>query len=325
MTAYYLGVDIGASKSHAIIVNAAGERVGFGEAGTGNHEQVGFDGLAAVLNDITDQALAQAGLARNQIAGAGFGLCGYDWESEREDHLQAVAALGLSAPVEIVNDAVIGLIAGAEAGWGVCVVAGTSCNCWGRNAEGQQGHVVGFGQMFGEAGGGGELVQRALWAIAHEYTHLGKPTALTEAFIRHVGAPNAEALLEGYSLNEYHFSARDARLVFQTAEAGDAVAQSLIQWIGTELGNLAIAVIRQLNLQTSQFDIVLAGNFYRGSSVIAHTLAAHVLQEAPGAKIVRLHADPVIGGALLGMEAAGCSPTAIAQARLHLTRQAVAP
>lgn len=324
MTAYYLGVDIGASKSHAVIVTVEGEIVGFGQAGAGNHEQVGYDGLATVLNTVTDQALAQAGLSRDRIAGAGFGLCGYDWASERAAHLKAVATLGLSAPVDIANDAVIGLIAGAEAGWGICVVAGTSCNCWGRDGEGRQGHVVGFGQMFGEAGGGGELVERALWAIAHEYTQLGEPTALTDAFVRHVGASSAEALLEGYSANEYRFSARDAVLVFQAVQAGDPVAQSLIHWVGTELGNLAIAVIRQLALQTMRFDVVLAGNFYRGSPIIAETLAAHVLHEAPGARIVRLHAPPVIGGALLAMEAAGCDPASIAQARLLLTGQAVA-
>src|SRR5215207_8247772 len=112
MTCCYLGVDIGGSKSHAILVNEAGQILGFGKTGPGNHEQVGFDGLAAVLSLITDEALAQAGLSRSDIAGAGFGMCGYDWESEKPPHLAAIATLGLSAPVEIVNDAMIGLIAG---------------------------------------------------------------------------------------------------------------------------------------------------------------------------------------------------------------------
>ncbi len=320
MTSYYLGIDVGASKSQALIVNAAGETLGWGKAGAGNHEQVGFDGLIAVLNAITDEALARASITRDQIAGAGFGLCGYDWQSEHEAHLQAVATLGLNSPVEIVNDAVIGLVAGAEAGWGVCVVSGTSANCWGRDTDGRHGHVVGVGQMFGEAGGGGELVQRALWAIAQAYTRIGDPTLLTDIFMHHVGASTAEDLIEGCSDHRYVFGARDSGLVLQAVEAGDKVAQALIQWIGTELSKLAIAVIRQLSLQDASFDVVLAGNFYRSSPVIEDTLTSHVLQTAPHARIVRLHADPVVGGALLGMECARCDPASIAHARVVLTR-----
>lgn len=324
MASYYLGIDVGASKSQALIVNAAGETIGCGQAGAGNHEQVGFDGLIAVLDEITHQALDQANITRTHIAGAGFGLCGYDWESEREAHLQAVATLGLSSPVEIVNDAVIGLIAGAEAGWGVCVASGTSANCWGRDSQGRHGHVVGFGQMFGEAGGGNELVQRALWAIGYAYTQIGESTLLTDIFMRHVGASSPEALIEGCSDHLYHFRAHDAGLVVQAAQAGDKVAQSLFQWIGTELSNLASAVIRQLSLQNASFDVVLAGNFYRSSPLIAETLTPRVLQEAPNARIVRLRADPVVGGALLGMEVAQCDPATIAKARRMLAGESVA-
>lgn len=323
MTSYYLGVDVGATKSHAILINDAGEIVGFGKAGTGNHEQVGFDGQADILNAITDEALAQAGLVRAQIAGAGFGLCGYDWASERAPHLGAVGAIGLNAPVEIVNDAVIGLIAGAEQGWGVCVIAGTSCNCWGRDSHGRQGHVVGMGQMMGEAGGGSELVQRALWAVGYEYSQIGKPTGLTQAFMEHVGAASAEALIEGYTEGRYRLSSREAPLVFRVAEAGDAVAQALVRWVGTELGNLALGVIRQLKLQNEAFDLVMAGNFYRGSPMITEALETCVWQEAPGAQLVRLHSPPVIGGALLGMEIAGCSFGLIAAARRSLVNQPV--
>lgn len=324
MTPYYLGIDVGGSKSHALIVNAAGEAVGAGQAGAGNHEQVGFDGLIEVMNEIIGQALAQANITRDQIAGAGFGLCGFDWQSEREAHLQAIAKLGLNCPVEVVNDAVIGLIAGAEAGWGVCVISGTSSNCWGRTADGRQGHVIGFGQMFGEAGGGGELVQRALWAIGYAYTRIGEPTLLTDIFMQHVGASSPEALIEGCTDGLYRFHARDSGLVVQAAQAGDRIAQSLFEWIGSELSKLAVGVIRQLSLQTSSFDVVLAGNFYRSSPLIAKTFTSRVLQEAPSARIVRLQADPVIGGALLGMEVARCDPATIAQARLTLAGQLVA-
>ena len=94
MTRYYLGVDIGATKSHALIADETGRAVGFGAAGPGNHEVVGYDGLIAALGECTGQALAMAGIDRREIAGAGFGVGGYDWPGERGATLDAIAHFG---------------------------------------------------------------------------------------------------------------------------------------------------------------------------------------------------------------------------------------
>lgn len=319
--ALYLGVDIGGSKSHALLINGMGETVGFGQAGAGNHEQVGYDGLARVMDKIVAEALEQAGASREQVVGAGFGLCGYDWPSERAAHVAAIRTLNLDASFDLVNDALIGLYAGTDKGWGVSVVAGTSCNCWGRDATGREGHTVGMGQMVGEAGGGGELVKRALWAICYAYTRLGLPTQLTEAFMRRVGAPTAEALVEGYCEGVYRFTAADAPLVFQVAAEGDPVANDLIRWAGGELGNLVVAVVRQLALQDQSFDVVQSGSFFRGSPAVSDALRARVLTEAPHAQFIRVEAPPVVGAALLAMQTAGCSPDVVRAARQRLQRE----
>ncbi len=70
MPKYFLGIDIGGTKSHALIADESGQVVGFGRAGSGNWEGVGYDGLQRVLGTITDQAIAKAGIDRAQIAGA---------------------------------------------------------------------------------------------------------------------------------------------------------------------------------------------------------------------------------------------------------------
>ncbi|HEX7974357.1 MAG TPA: BadF/BadG/BcrA/BcrD ATPase family protein [Anaerolineales bacterium] len=115
---YYLGLDVGGTKTHALIADENGRACGFGEAGPGNHETVGYPGLAAALQRATLQALAQARLNSTQVYGAGFGIGGFDWPCERESTLEAFRPLGLNAPLEVVNDAMIGLIAGASQGWG---------------------------------------------------------------------------------------------------------------------------------------------------------------------------------------------------------------
>ena len=48
---HFLGIDVGSSKTHALIVDEKGRCVGFGKAGGGNHQGVGYDGLARVLRE----------------------------------------------------------------------------------------------------------------------------------------------------------------------------------------------------------------------------------------------------------------------------------
>lgn len=311
MTRYFLGIDVGGSKSHALIADEHGQALGFGTGGPGNYEVVGWEGLRQTLQAITDRALAAAGIAREQIAGAGFGIAGYDWPAEREPTRQAIDSLGLQAPYRLVNDAVLGLLAGASEGWGVVVVAGTSNNCRGRDRQGREGQTTGCGPWYGEYGGAGELVAHAVQAVAKAWTQRGPATRLSEVFVRQTGAANVEDLLEGLYLQRYHLSAADAPLVFQAAKEGDPVAQETIRWAGRELGSLANGVIRQLDLEAEEFEVILSGSLYDGGPMLIDAMREAIHVTAPRARLVRLAAPPVVGGVLLAMEQFDMNPTTL--------------
>jgi N-acetylglucosamine kinase-like BadF-type ATPase len=111
---YYLGADLGATKTHTLIVDETGRGLGFGESGPANHESVGYDGMFQSMLEGMEQALHAAGLKKEEISGAGFGVAGYDWPSEAEPTASVIDKLGLQASHKFVNDAVPGLVAGAE-------------------------------------------------------------------------------------------------------------------------------------------------------------------------------------------------------------------
>ncbi len=304
MRKYFLGVDTGATKSHALIVDENATPLGFGSGGAGNWEVIGWDGIEITLNEILQDACQQAKIKPSQILGAGFGLAGLDWEEDRAPHLNIIRKIGISSPINLVNDAFIGLPAGTDAGWGIVVSAGTSCNCYGRNQQGQIGRVIGA-SFFGEYAGAGELIGRAKQAVAHAWTRRASSTKLTEAFLNLTNAENPADLLAGLMRDKYHIGAEHAPLVFQVADAGDEVAQELIRWAGYELGELAKAVIRQLDVAEDEVDIVLAGSFYKGSPIIQEKMAENIHTLAPKANLIRLETSPVVGATLLGMEAGG--------------------
>ncbi len=311
MTRYFLGIDIGATKSHALVADETGRALGLGTGGPGNWEVVGYDGLSATLNTITDQALAAAKVSKARIAGLGLGIAGYDWPSQDEPNRQAIATLGIAAPYAFVNDTTLGLIAGAAQGWGVAVVSGTSCNCRGRGPDGREGRVTGEGWRFAEFAGAGELVAKAIAAVSLAWSRRGPPTRLTEAFTGLTGATDAMDLLEGLAVYRYDLSAEAAPWVFQVAAEGDAVAQEVIRWAGRELGSMAIGVIRQLGIEQMDFEVVLIGSMFKGGPALTDALAETVHALAPGARLVRLAAPPVVGGVLLAMQQAGLDTAAL--------------
>ena len=214
MTDYFLGVDVGGSKTHALVADETGQVMGFSETGPGNHESVGYAGLADALQRVSSQALAQAGVSIQQITGAGFGVAGYDWPSERQPTLDAIKQLWLACPFEAANDMLVGLLAGASQGWGVVVDAGTGDNCMGLDKDGKTAHMTGCGPLFAEFGGAGSLVMRAIQAISLEWSWRGPATQLTPAFCQLYHVASVEALLEGLGLGHLEVMSEAALLIF---------------------------------------------------------------------------------------------------------------
>jgi N-acetylglucosamine kinase-like BadF-type ATPase len=301
---YFVGFDVGASKTDALIVDATGQCVGFGKAGGGNYQAVGWEGLRTALRESLAAALAVAGLDKAQIAGAGFGIAGYDFPSDREPHLEAIASLGLSCPVEVVNDGVNGLLAGATRGVGVNVTAGSSNNCRGRNRTGKEGRIVGNSSEFGEHGGAIEIVQRGLHMVNYAWIQRRPPTALTAIYLEAFGAKDVLALMEGLSNKQYELFPDLATRVIDAARDGDATAQEVIHWAGEELGWLAVAVARQIGMEDEEVEIILSGSLFGAGTAITEPMERIVLQYCPRARLIRLDGPPVVGAVMVGMERA---------------------
>lgn len=305
---YFLGIDVGSSKTHALIADEGGQCVGFGKAGGGNHQGVGYEGLINVLRKSFEGACQMSGVEQPLIAGAGFGIAGYDFPSEREDHIQAIAALGLACPVEVVNDGSNGLISGTSHGFGVNVTAGSGTNCRGRNKYGKEGRIVGNGATFGEFGGAIEIVYRAMQYVNYAWIKRIPPTRLTNIFLEATGATDEIDLMEGLSNDDYHLYPYIAVAILQAARERDEAALEVIRWSGEELGWLAISVARQIEMENDEIEIVQSGSIFEAGEIITQPMQNIVRKHLPKAKLVRLDGPPVVGPLMLGMQMAGLDP-----------------
>jgi Predicted N-acetylglucosamine kinase len=315
--AYFLGADLGGTKTHVMIADASGHALGFGESGPGSHESVGYTTSRQNLAQATAAALEAAGLQAKDISGSGFGVAGYDWPSQKPGIQESIDLLALNGPTELVNDTELGLLAGSPRFWGLAMVCGTGCNCRGWDQDRKHyGRVTGGSDDFGENAGGVELIHRVRQVLGYAWTGRGPSTALAEAFCKRYGAASLEDLIESLMCHKYQLKAADAPLVFEVARQGDAVALDLIRWAGRELGELANCVIRQLHFEALEFDLVQIGSMWEGSPILTEELKKMITPLAPGVNVLRTHEPPVIGAVILGMQSAGRTPDAEIRARL---------
>jgi N-acetylglucosamine kinase-like BadF-type ATPase len=320
---YFLGIDVGSSKTHALIVDETGQCVGFGKAWGGNQQGVGYDGLLNVLEESFESAKKMLGVENPQIMGAGFGVAGYDFPSDRDQHLHTISKLGLSCPIEVVNDGWNGLFAGATYGIGVNVTAGSSNNCRGRNREGKEGRIVGNGITFGEYGGGIEIAARALQVVNYAWIKRSPPTTLTNILLDYTGAKDELELMEGFSSDYFHLAPFLAIEVMRVAKEGDAAAREIVQWAGEELGWLAVSVARQIEMENDEVEIILSGSVFEGGEIITNPMHDLVLKHCPRAKLIRLDGPPVVGAVILGMEQAGFNGYAVRDEMIRTAKELI--
>ncbi|OGO13819.1 MAG: hypothetical protein A2Y93_17030 [Chloroflexi bacterium RBG_13_68_17] len=314
-----LGVDGGATKTHALIADETGQVHGFGQAGTGNHQTLGLERALAEIAKAVRAALAQAGVTPEAVEIGRFCLAGADLPEDFAMLQQAVERLGLCRSVVINNDTLAALRAGSTRPWAVVVICGTGFNAAGRAPDGREIILPGLGPISGDWGGGSDLGLEMIRLVMRAWDGRGPPTRLTPQVLRALEVPSEDVLLRRL----YHREIDPHRindlvpLLFETAEDGDPVAKALVVRMGEEVGVSANALIRRLGLENTDVEVVLAGSVFKGEGrLLLETIEATVQRQAPLARIVPLRREPVYGAALLALESLGVPTTPQVRERL---------
>lgn len=311
MSSYFLGIDVGGTKTHAALVDETGHLLAFHTDTGGNPEVTGFSHLADLNQRVVSTICADAGILPKQISAATFGIAGFDWPSQMKQFYDTTRVDDLTEKVTVTNDTILGLVAGASEGWGVCLVAGTSFNCRGLTMDGREGRVIGDGLLWDEGAGSLELATYAIQAVAAEWSKRGMVTRLTDALLKFYGYDSIAQLIEDLVLFRRKIDPDFAQAVIEVAKAGDEVANTCVRRAAHELASLAAGVIQQLSIADVGFDVVLAGSMFKAGDILINPLAAQLQKVAPRAKLVHLQSPPVAGAVMLAMQREGHSTQGI--------------
>ncbi|AIQ73058.1 MULTISPECIES: BadF/BadG/BcrA/BcrD ATPase family protein [Paenibacillus] len=303
---YFLGVDAGGSKTHAMIADEQGKVIGVGKGGIGNH-QINREQAVNSLQQALSEAIMASGLTKDQLDYSWFGLAGADREADFRILRPIISSFDLPQ-TEISCDTWIALRSGTEKNYGIVLICGSGVNCSGKNPLGATYQCGGFGYRFGDYGGGYDLSIEVFRSVLRADEGREKETVLTERLTQLLGYSNVSELREDYLDHFRDLPPHIAELLFQAAEEGDQVATELLVKQGDELGLAAVSAIRRLGMEEDFFDIVLAGSLLtKGdrSGIIRRAIERRVKLSAPNGTLRILTREPVVGSVVLAMESSG--------------------
>lgn len=253
---YYVGVDGGASKTLAVVVDAQGHERGHGMAGSANHNAVGLEQAVAHICAAVEEATRTAG-CHLPLDAAWLGIAGIDRSADYAmlfPHIRDLASV-----VHLMNDAELPLSA-LDGTVGVALIAGTGSIALGRDSHGTTARVGGWGHIIGDEGSGYEIGRLGLQAAVRAADGRGLATTLLELILQQWRLEKPSDIIgQIYPAGDKAVIARLSSLVLMAARAGDKVARKIVQQAVGELALAVLAVSDNLDFPSMQIPLALGG------------------------------------------------------------------
>jgi N-acetylglucosamine kinase-like BadF-type ATPase len=266
-----IAVDTGGTKTAAWLVDLSrpdGERVlGQGQATAGNPLSVGFAESTRAIAEAITRAREAASLADSPLQRAILSIAGAANELMTQRFVAWAHVAKLAQQIAIVSDVLPVLAAGTPNCCGIALISGTGSVAFGRSADGKATLCGGWGYLLGDEGSG-YAISRA--ALQHALRNLEAKTTLEPLSAALLGELKASTVTE---LTRNVYSSQDTRrtiaalapLVIKLADAGEAIAQEILDAAAIDLAKLVARTVLAVGLAGKDFSLALGGGVLVGS------------------------------------------------------------
>ncbi|HEY2073446.1 MAG TPA: BadF/BadG/BcrA/BcrD ATPase family protein [Gaiellaceae bacterium] len=308
-----IAVDGGNSKTDVALVREDGEVVVTARGAGSSPQHLGVAGSLAVIEGLLDGMELPVDVAELLLAGV-------DFPSEEEAVRAGIEARGWAARVSVDNDTFAVLRAGTDARWGVAVVCGAGMNCVGVAPDGRQARFRALGWTTGDWGGGVDVGRDAVWAAARSEDGRGPKTVLERLVPAHFGLSTPSELAEAvhYGRIDGGRAIELAPVVFAAA-GDDPVAAGIVEHLANEVVALARVAITRLGLEQEPVEVVLGGGLLRHPAPgLLAAIERGLAEVGPAVTAHSTSEPPIVGAALLALDALGAEPPAYRRVRATL-------
>lgn len=260
----YLGVEGGASKSEAVLVDENNTIIAQGQGQALNYHSIGAsefkNNLSALLTAILPQDCSNIT--------AVLGLAGVDTPHDESLYTMAASSvLPQTMTYKVMNEAIISLWAKCpDATKRILVICGTGSSAYGENGE-AHAKSLGWGHVLGDEGSGYAIGKAVLKAATQSYDGRIEKTVLQQLVLKQSNAQNFD---EFYTLvysqkpvSEKFFIASYAPLLDKAIEQNDLKAIAIRQETASELARGVIAVAKRLEMEEDEFCLGFVGSGWK--------------------------------------------------------------
>jgi N-acetylglucosamine kinase-like BadF-type ATPase len=328
-----LAIDGGNSKTDVALIAADGTVLASLRGPGASHEDFGLEEAMRRLGEIVTTVAGQvSGLAGDGLVARHTSAClaGADLPEEEAMLTAAIQRQGWSQTAAVANDTFAVLRAGltpgeGERAWGIAVTCGAGINCVGVAPDGRTTRFLAFGALSGDWGGGAGLGQHTVWHAIRAEDGRGEPTELRAAVAAFYRMPSMHDVAVAFHLGKLGEDdlIRLPAVLFAAAEAGDAVALSLVERQAEEVCAMAVTAIRRLGLADGPaIPVVLGGGVLEARNpLLTDAITRRLAEQAPKAVVRVVDTPPVTGAALLGLDYLGARSAAASRLRSSSDRR----
>src|SRR3954469_13634051 len=297
---HVLGIDAGGTKTVCLLADAQGAIVAEGRGAGANLHTAGELAVEKVLHEAMEAAIGDRAVTPAAIC---LGIAGVDREDEARTVRAIMRRIGYKSRILVVNDALIGLVAGAGDEAGIAINAGTGSIVYGRNAAFEAARAGGWGHMIGDEGSGYWIGRESLAAVMRAADGRGPETQLTAEILSHFNVDDESRLpriVYDRELPRVSVAALGP-IVQRAADVGDAVARRILERAADELVLAAESVATRLEMRGDAFSFYLAGGVFRVVPWLAQEMPKRLVEVAPRAQTEVLEEEPAIGAVWLAL------------------------
>lgn len=307
---YFIGVDGGASKTAALVVDGDGTPLGRGLAGGSNHLRVGIEEATRNVERAVNIALVEAGIAIRDVEYAYCGIAGSDHPVHRQRVIDSLKIFFPRGNFIVDTDARIALTGAVGFDAGIVIISGTGSVAFGRNAAGEEARAGGWGPTLGDEGSGYWIAREGLSAIVRAHDGRGFATKMTDLLCQEYEMCSPAELPRFVYAATTHVDdiARYGRLVIEAANEGDDVAREILTRGGSELAECVLAIARKLKMTDLEFPVAYVGGAFRAAEMLLSPMRLRIQRDAPHSTLIPPKNTPVEGAALMAMRAAAAEP-----------------
>ncbi len=290
----FLGIDAGGSKTScvvgdesAVLASATTEgsnviRWGEAEARTQVHAAIeqACSGAKVKLSEVRRICVGMAGAARPVISSI----------------VKSIVAEIYSGEIEVVGDMVIAMQAAFAGKPGLIVIAGTGSIAYGRDKEGHTARAGGWGFAISDEGSGYWIGRSAVSGVMRAQDEdEASPTGLALSILHAWHLQTLDELVRAANASPSPDFSNLFPHVLAAAEAGDAIARTVLTQAGAELAGLAKIVIARLFEDAANVPVAMSGGVFRNSALVRNVFYNSLRSEYPQATVSTTVVEPVQG------------------------------